>query len=83
MNLLNVVYRYVNVPRIGYSLTLVISLCIRATIEGTSTALESVLASDSIIVSPESPRSLQSLSSLFSLLATQFKVDQYVGVLRS
>src|SRR5258706_4430353 len=83
MDLLDVVYRYAIGPVISSWLTLVISLCIRATIEGTSTALESALASDSILVSPESPESLRSLSCLFSLLATQFKVDQYVEVLRS
>ena len=80
MDLLNVVYRYEIGPVISLWLTLVISLCIRAAIEGASTALESVLASDSVLVSPESPQSLRSLSSLFSLLATQFKVDQYVKV---
>ena len=83
MGLLNVVYRYAIGPVSSSWLTLVISLYIRAAIEGTSTALESVLASDSILVSPESPQSLRSLSSLFSLLASQFKIDQYVGVLRS
>ena len=83
MDLLNVVYRYAIGPVSSSWLTLVISLYIRAAIEGTSTALESVLASDSILVSPESPQSLRSLSSLFSLLASQFKIDQYVGVLRS
>ena len=52
-------------------------------IEGTSTALETVLASDSILISSELPHSLRSLSSLFSLLVAQFKVDQYVRIIRS